>query len=137
MPRIVEANSRGLFLFNSMLISSGNCSDSVVLKAEYLSTYINFFRIEQLLDVAALSGRLSEQILLQNPAGDIEKLEMTYLIESGLPKKWVKFVPKCEGKTSAMIFELLIFKVKLFLEVIFFTFLLSFCNFVFCSLLEL
>ena len=25
------------------------------------------------------------------------------------PKKWVKFVPKCEGKTSAMIFELLIF----------------------------
>ena len=57
---------------------------TVIKKPEEVMIKSDFFRIEQLLDVAALSGRLSEQILLQNPAGDIEKLEMTYLIESGL-----------------------------------------------------
>ena len=57
---------------------------TVIKKPEEVLIKSDFFRIEHLLDVAALSGLLSEQILLQNPAGDIEKLEMTYLVESGL-----------------------------------------------------
>ncbi len=53
-------------------------------KPEKVMIKSDFFRIENLIDIAALSGRLPEQVLLQSLAGDIEKLEVIYLVESGL-----------------------------------------------------
>ena len=53
-------------------------------KAEEVIIKSDFFRIENLIDIAALSGWIPEEFLLQSLAGDIEKLEVIYLVESGL-----------------------------------------------------
>ncbi len=65
-------------------------SENVMVKSE-------FFRIESLIDVAVLSDQLPEQVLLQNPSGDVEQLEAIYHLESGL--KQASFDLK-KGKVS-------------------------------------
>lgn len=52
-------------------------NENITLKSDFL-------RIEDLMAVAGLSGRLSEQLIQQEPAGDIEQFEVQYHGEKGV-----------------------------------------------------
>jgi uncharacterized protein (TIGR02099 family) len=59
---------------------------TLMVKQENEETTVksDFLRIEDLMAVAALSGRLPEQLIQQEPAGDIEQFEVQYHGEQGV-----------------------------------------------------
>ena len=53
-------------------------------KNENITIKSDFLRIEGLMAVAALTGRIPEQLLQQKPAGELEQFEVAYQLEQGV-----------------------------------------------------
>jgi uncharacterized protein (TIGR02099 family) len=59
----------------TLLVKQQN--ENIIIKSDFL-------RIENLMAVAALTGRIPEQLLQQKPAGELEQFEVAYQLEQGV-----------------------------------------------------